>query len=64
MEVEKQKGLVKVCWADVRQRVAKVEPTFAKIVDELNPNFKANGAVFASDAPFLRGCISISKKIN
>jgi hypothetical protein len=36
--VDERKGLVKVCWADVRDRVAKVEPTFAKIVDELNPD--------------------------
>lgn len=38
MDVDKQKGLVKVYWADVRKRVAKVEPTFAKIVDELDPD--------------------------
>lgn len=37
-EVDEGKGLVKVQWADVRQRVAKVEPTFAKLVDELNPD--------------------------
>lgn len=36
--VDEGKGLVKVYWADVRERVAKVEPTFAKIVDELNPD--------------------------
>lgn len=38
MDVGKQKGLVKVYWTDVRKRVAKVEPTFAKIVDELDPD--------------------------
>ncbi len=31
------KGLVRVCWADIRNRVAKVEPNFAEIVDRLNP---------------------------
>ena len=37
-EVDEGKGLVKVYWADIRDRVAKVAPTFAKIVDELNPD--------------------------
>jgi hypothetical protein len=32
------KGCVKVYWQDVRERVAKVEPTFAKLVDDLNPD--------------------------
>jgi len=36
-QVDDRKGLVKVYWADVRERVAKVEPEFAKIVDELSP---------------------------
>lgn len=36
-EVDERKGLVKVYWSDIRKRVAKVEPKFAKIVDELNP---------------------------
>ncbi len=31
------KGLVKVYWRDVRDRVAALEPAFAKIVDELEP---------------------------
>lgn len=37
-EVDEGKGLVKVYWADIRKRVAKVEPTFAKIVNELSPD--------------------------
>lgn len=36
--VDEGRGLVKVCWADVRDRVAKVEPTFTKLVDELSPD--------------------------
>jgi hypothetical protein len=32
------RGLVKVCWADIRSRVAQVEPRFASIVDELSPD--------------------------
>jgi len=36
--VDEGRGLVKVCWADVRDRVAKVEPTFARLVDELSPD--------------------------
>lgn len=31
-------GLVKVYWADIRERVAKVEPVFAKHVDHLSPD--------------------------
>lgn len=38
MEADLKKGLVKVYWGDVRSHVEKIEPTFAKIVDELNPN--------------------------
>jgi hypothetical protein len=37
-EIDEGKGLVKVYWADIRDRVKKVEPAFAKIVDELNPD--------------------------
>ncbi len=37
-EIDEGKGLVKVYWRNVRDRVAKVEPTFAKIVDELEPD--------------------------
>lgn len=37
-EIDEGKGLIKTCWADVRKRVAKVEPKFAKIVDELSPD--------------------------
>lgn len=36
--MDERKGLVKVSWADVRKRVAKVEPDFTSIVDELNPD--------------------------
>ncbi len=36
-EIDEERGCVKTYWADVRKRVAKVEPKFAKIVDELNP---------------------------
>lgn len=32
------KNLVKLYWHDVRERVAKVEPIFAQIVNELNPD--------------------------
>lgn len=38
MNAEKDGGLKKVCWQDVRKKVAKVEPAFAKIVDALNPD--------------------------
>jgi hypothetical protein len=37
-ESDERKGLVKLYWSDVRTRVAKVAPAFAKIVDELNPD--------------------------
>lgn len=30
MELESKKGLIKLNWKDVRRRVAKVEPIFAK----------------------------------
>lgn len=36
--VDNGNGLVKVTWNDIRDRVAKVEPSFAKIVDEINPD--------------------------
>jgi hypothetical protein len=35
-EVDERNGTVKVYWKDIRKRVAKVEPEFAKIVDELD----------------------------
>lgn len=35
---DERQGLVKTDWASVRKRVAEVEPIFAKIVDELNPD--------------------------
>lgn len=38
MDIDKNKGLVKVYWETIRKKVAKVEPTFAKIVDDLNPD--------------------------
>ena len=37
-EIDEGKGLVKVYWQDVRDRVFKVEPTFAHIVDKINPD--------------------------
>lgn len=37
-EIDNGTGLVKVFWQDVRDRIAKVEPTFARIVDALNPD--------------------------
>ena len=37
-EIDEGRGLVKTCWAEIRKRVAKVEPRFAKIVDELGPD--------------------------
>lgn len=37
-EYDEKNGIVKTYWENVRKRVAKVEPSFAKIVDELNPN--------------------------
>ncbi len=37
-EVDEGRGLVKVYWSDIRARVAKVEPSFASIVDEINPD--------------------------
>lgn len=37
-EVDEGKGLVKVYWENIRNRVAKVEPDFTKIVDELAPD--------------------------
>lgn len=35
---DERKGLVKVYWADIRKRVVAVEPKFAHLVDELNPD--------------------------
>lgn len=37
-EIDERRGLVKVQWADIRDRVAVVEPNFARMVDELAPN--------------------------
>jgi len=37
-EVDERNGVVKTYWHLIRNRIAKVEPTFAKIVDELNPD--------------------------
>ena len=36
--VDEKRGLVKTDWASVRARVAKVEPKFAKLVDEISPD--------------------------
>lgn len=37
-------------------------PNFDDRFNAVNPNLKIHGAKFASDAPFVRGCISISRK--
>lgn len=37
-ESDEKNGVVKVSWNDVRKRVAQVEPKFAELVDELNPD--------------------------
>ena len=39
-EVDEGKGLVKCYWKDVREQVAKVEPRFAALVDEIDPGEK------------------------
>lgn len=36
--VDERNGLVKCFWSDIRQRFAKVEPTFTAIVDRLSPD--------------------------
>lgn len=36
--IDERNGLVKTYWSDIRKRVTKVEPNFAKIVDELAPD--------------------------
>ncbi len=37
-EIDERKGLIKLSWENVRQEVLKVEPMFAKLVDELSPD--------------------------
>jgi hypothetical protein len=37
-QTDEGKGLVKTYWANIRDRVAKIEPLFTKIVDELAPD--------------------------
>jgi hypothetical protein len=37
-EYNEKNGMVKTCWSEVRKQVAKVEPQFAKIVDNINPD--------------------------
>lgn len=37
-EIDEGKGLVRQYWHDIRHRVAKVEPTFAALIDELSPD--------------------------
>lgn len=37
-EIDEGKGLIKTYWSKVRNRIAKVEPVFANIVDELDPD--------------------------
>lgn len=36
--VDENKGLVKVYWQQVRDRVAKVNPVFAKLIDDVSPD--------------------------
>ncbi len=38
MDNENNKGLIKVYWCDIRERVSKVEPQFTKHVDNLSPD--------------------------
>ena len=49
-EMDEGKGLVKTDWNAIRKRVAKVEPVFAKIVDEINPG--KNFPVFLAYFPY------------
>jgi hypothetical protein len=35
--VDERKGLVKTCWAEMRERIAQVEPEFARLIDEVDP---------------------------
>ena len=35
---DEQRGLVKVYWRDVEKRIAKIEPNFARIVNEISPD--------------------------
>lgn len=37
-EIDEGKGLVKTSWNSIRKRVHKVEPVFAKIVDQIGPD--------------------------
>ena len=37
-EIDEHKGAVKTYWSEVRERVAKIEPTFAALVDQLCPD--------------------------
>ncbi|MBX3708978.1 MAG: hypothetical protein KIT56_01225 [Gammaproteobacteria bacterium] len=37
-EFDERNGVVQVSWSDIRKRVANVEPQFAEMVDQLNPD--------------------------
>lgn len=37
LDYDPNEGLIKVSWSNIRQKVASVEPAFAKIVDEISP---------------------------
>lgn len=37
-QYDERLGLVKTCWRKIRKRVAKVEPRFAQLVDQINPD--------------------------
>lgn len=49
-ETDEGRGLVKVYWQQIRKRVQKVEPVFAKIVDDLDPD--KNFPLFLAYFPF------------
>jgi hypothetical protein len=36
-EIDEGNGVVKTYWKDIRDRISNIEPTFSRIVDELNP---------------------------
>ena len=40
--IDNKKGMIKTYWADIRNRVAKVEPTFTKLVDDISPDKSFN----------------------
>ena len=72
-EVDEGKGLVKCYWKDVREQVAKVEPRFAALVDQIDPGkefpvYKAYypyGMTIAdTEHAFIRGIDNRTYRIN